>query len=133
MPTYIYPAQEDFYSYAINQYNSTNNMTTSGYCSLTDQQCALLNEPLYNRVNESVSTCLDDPFTASGCCSLQSEAYFANSSRKAETDWTVRLSDVIEGTVSRRFGHRIILGIVAIPLFRVHSVSVDCFLVTIRI
>lgn len=78
-------------------------MNTSDYCSLTDPQCAALNEPLYSRTNESDSICLKDPLTASGCCSVQSQAFFFNSSRKAKTDWTAYLSDVIDGTVSQMF------------------------------
>jgi len=104
MPTYIYPNSIDFSSYAMNQYRQINNIPlnnqTLDQCTLTDPQCKPLNIPLSDQINDSNSTCLNDAFTAGSCCSLYTEAFFANSSRESENHWTEFLIDLTDGTVS---------------------------------
>jgi hypothetical protein len=101
MPTYIYPNSIDFSSYAMNQYDRINNITrdnqSSQQCTLTDPQCQTLDIPLSN---ESISTCLSDPYTASSCCSLHTEEFFLNSSHDGTNDWREFLVDLTDGSVS---------------------------------
>lgn len=85
----------------MNQYYQSYNQT--GYdnksddeCSLTDPRCDVLNRPFILQINPN-DTCLSNPFTASSCCSLHTQAFFVNSSR--DSDWKKTLSDLISGTV----------------------------------
>ena len=105
MPTYIYPNSVEFYSYAMKEYHRQYGQIESnqsyGQCSLIDPECQALEIPLTDRENFTNSTCLDNPFTASGCCSLHTNTFFVNSSSTIESDWTKFLIDLFSGTVSR--------------------------------
>lgn len=93
LPTYIYQDLEDFSSYAMDQYN---HFYGSKQCNLTDPECSILNKPINQSTSDS-NTCLNNPYLASSCCSLHTEAFFINSS--SNKDWTKSLGDVIDGTV----------------------------------
>jgi len=104
MPTYIYSKPVDFYRYAMDKYYQQHNLPLSNQsfeqCSLADPQCQALEIPLTNQENNTNATCLNDPFTASSCCSLHTETFFVDSSHKNENDWTKYLIDFFDGTVS---------------------------------
>jgi hypothetical protein len=107
MPTYIYPNPIDFSSYAMNEYRRINNIPlnnqTVDQCTLIDPQCKALNIPLSNHTNDSNSLCLSDSFTASSCCSLQTDVFFINSSSESENDLGKYLIDLTDGTVSLNY------------------------------
>jgi hypothetical protein len=107
MPTYIYPNSIDFYKYAMNEYSEQYNPIVLNrsfeQCSSSDPECQALEIPLTNQENYTNSTCLDNPYTASGCCSLYTNAFFENSSSQIENDWRKFLIDLFSGTVSQNY------------------------------